>query len=123
MIVIKAPVMAEARLNHQIAWMPFSPTSPEGSSSTLIPIEPATDVMMDRVKFCTVTKRLPAEPWYDLGTLEVMKIVTAAKLKSGPNVDNATPGIDSAQYGEFGVCGRKNTGPRPKHTILVARIQ
>ncbi len=52
-----------------------------------------------------------------------MKIVAAAKLKSGPNVARATPGIDKAQYEELGFCGRKNTGPIPKHIILVANIQ
>jgi hypothetical protein len=55
------------------------------------------DVMIAVVKFCTVTSKLPAEPWYDLGTLEVMKIAAAAKLMSGPNVARATPGIDRAQ--------------------------
>lgn len=88
-----------------------------------MPIESATDVMMASDKFCMVTSKLPAEPWYDLGTLDVMKIVAAAKLKSGPNVASATPGIDSAQYDVVGVCGRKKTDPMPKHTMLVTRIQ
>jgi len=96
-LVIRAPTDAEASPNYQMALMPSSPISPVGSASTFTPIESLMDVMMAIVKFCTVTSKLPAEPWYDLGTLEVMKIAPAAKLMSGPNVARATPGIDSAQ--------------------------
>lgn len=79
--------------------------------------------MMADVKFCTVTSKAPADPWYDLGTLEVIKMAAAAKLMSGPNVASATPGSESAQYDVDGVCGRKNAGPRAKAIILAVNIQ
>lgn len=50
-------------------------------------------------------------------------MAAAAKLISGPKVASATPGIDSAQYDVLGVCGRKNTGPMAKATILAVKIQ
>lgn len=120
---ITAATIDKARPNHQMARMPSRPISPDGNLSTLIPIESDTEVIMARVKFWTVTSKLPAEPWYDLGTLEVMKMVAAAKLKSGPRDANATAGMESAQYEVPGCCGRKNTFPMPKKTMLVAKIQ
>ena len=119
---ITAPTSADASPNHQIALIPFNPISPVGIASTFIPIESLKDVMMAVLRLCTVISKLPAEPWYDLGTFEVMKMAAAAKLISGPNVARATPGIDSAQYPELGVCGRKNTGPKAKHTMLDVKI-
>lgn len=81
------------------------------------------EVVIAEVRFCTVTSKAPADPWYDLGTLDVMKIAAAAKLRSGPKVASATPGIDNAQYDVVGVWGRKKAGPIPKQIILAMKIQ
>ena len=50
-------------------------------------------------------------------------MAAAAKLRSGPKVASATPGMDKAQYDVSGVWGRKKIGPMAKHTMLAVKIQ
>lgn len=89
--------MTDPKLNHQIACREVRSSEYPGSFVTFSPIVSPTAVNITEDRFCMVIKRLPAAPWKDLGTLEVMNIEAAAKDMSGPKVHSTIPGKDKAQ--------------------------
>ncbi|KAE8414667.1 hypothetical protein BDV36DRAFT_298799 [Aspergillus pseudocaelatus] len=65
---------------------------------TSFPIVSPIAVTMAAERFWIVTSKLPADPWNERGTVDVMKIDAAAKVRPGPNVTRAIPGMERAHW-------------------------
>lgn len=110
------------KLNHHTALYASIPSSEPSDLLAWDAIVAPIAAIVAVERFCAVIRKLPAAPWHDFGTLEVMKMEMAAKDMSGPNVVRHSPGKLRAQYIVPAVCGRKKTGPSANATMLPIKM-
>lgn len=121
-VQITAAKRQSPKLSHHTALYASISSSEVPDWFTWDVIMPPTAAIVAVERFCAVMRKLPAAPWQDFGTLDVMKMDIAANDMSGPNVVRQSPGKLKAQYKVPALCGRKNTGPSAKATMLPIRM-